>query len=285
MAAGEIVRPEDLLKVPSWLETHPELRRRGIVLAAPLKPSYVYRTPFLEDPAYAVKILELEGEEAAIYERLRDDPRPENHTIPFELVHSERDLLIMPCLIHMDSLPFDTWPLSTFLALFLQIVEGVEYLHNQRIAHLDLCHGNILVADERLASFDKRLVPGRMYIIDYHTSRQLPSGPGVHPAIPLPPSQVRPPLATRLFDPYSWDVYCLGKFFERMIKLLYWDDPSPPWVARRITRWLVGDERGCTNVCHCRPTARRARQVLTVVYWAVRASELFSKVARFDICW
>ncbi|KAI0363818.1 hypothetical protein BV20DRAFT_1006793 [Pilatotrama ljubarskyi] len=299
-AVGESLDREEIINVPTWLQTHPELRRRGIVLVGPLKPvcrdgfipsllatttltqclqSYVYRTTVLEVPVYAVKILEAEHEEAHIYERLRGDPKPQNHTIPFEIVHSEPELLIMPCLTHMSSLPSDDWPLSAFFALFLQIVEGVEYLHNQRIAHLDLCDGNVLVATERMASFDNRLTPGRIYIIDYHTSRQLPSGPGVHPPIHLPPTQIPPPLDNRLFDPYSWDVYCLGKLFERMVKLRYWGKPSPPWITRRITQWLVGDERGCADFWHRRPTARRARQVLTVVRWATWFSESVSKVS------
>lgn len=50
-----------------------------------------------------------------------------------------------------------------------------------------------------------------------------------------------------------------------------------PWIPRRYAEWLVGDERGCTSVCNCRPTARRARQVLTVLRWVVYISEFLGK--------
>lgn len=50
-----------------------------------------------------------------------------------------------------------------------------------------------------------------------------------------------------------------------------------PWIPRRYAQWLVGDERGCTSVCRCRPTARRARQVLTVVRWLVYTWEFFGR--------
>ena len=65
-----------------------------------------------------------------------------------------------------------------------------------------------------------------------------------------------------------------------------------PWIPRWYAQWLVGIERGCATVCRCRPTARRARQVLTAARWFVYVSELVSKeltvVARhlliFGIC-
>ena len=45
---------------------------------------------------------------------------------------------------------------------------------------------------------------------------------------------------------------------------------KPPLIARLYNDWLKGQERGCAAVCHCRPTARRARQVLAGILWGVR---------------
>ncbi|KAM5541275.1 hypothetical protein V8D89_005204 [Ganoderma adspersum] len=50
-----------------------------------------------------------------------------------------------------------------------------------------------------------------------------------------------------------------------------------PWIPRLYAQWLVGNERGCTSVCHCRPTAPRARQVLTILRWLVYTSEFLGR--------
>ena len=39
-------------------------------------------------------------------------------------------------------------------------------------------------------------------------------------------------------------------------------------------RWLVGEERGCLEVCHCRPSALQARRVLALIHWVVCGHEL-----------
>ena len=59
----------------------------------------------------------------------------------------------------------------------------------------------------------------RVYVIDFNTSKQLTLGPGVQPAITLPPTQVPPPNGLRHFDPYSWDVYCLGRLFQDVMQV------------------------------------------------------------------
>ena len=45
-----------------------------------------------------------------------------------------------------------------------------------------------------------------------------------------------------------------------------------PRIVKRYTQWLIGNERGCRAACRCRPTAHRARQILAMVRWAIRAS-------------
>lgn len=57
---------------------------------------------------------------------------------------------------------------------------------------------------------------GRVYIIDFDRSRQLEFGPGRQSPIELPSTQYKHPLQMTSFDPYSWDVYCMGKLFARL---------------------------------------------------------------------
>ncbi|KAI0768326.1 hypothetical protein BD413DRAFT_614639 [Trametes elegans] len=72
-----------ILEVPEGLKNHPVLQQRGIVITEPAKPGAVYTSDNLTQPQYAVKILDLNTEERAIYERLLPlDPASPNHTLP-----------------------------------------------------------------------------------------------------------------------------------------------------------------------------------------------------------
>ncbi|TFK87680.1 hypothetical protein K466DRAFT_490379, partial [Polyporus arcularius HHB13444] len=54
-----------------------------------------------------------------------------------------------------------------------------------------------------------------------------------------------------------------------------------PWGLQHYAKWLIGVERGCTGVCRCRPTARRARQIIVTLQWAVHGLTLLVNTA-FD---
>ncbi|KAI0367146.1 hypothetical protein BV20DRAFT_950764 [Pilatotrama ljubarskyi] len=266
---------EEDSRVPAWLRNHPELRRRGILLTDFFQPPTVYRTA-VEGPNHVIKIVQPDDEEAAIYRLLQHLKSPKNHTIPCEIIEyaDQQPILLMPCLSHFVGAGIYDWSLSRMLSVFLQVVEGVEYLHDNNIAHLDICNGNVLIATEDDMEANVQLEVGRVYIIDFQTARHFNAGPGVQRAIHLPPSQFKPPPGMDRFDPYSWDVYCLGKLFEQMAKRVSWTKRgSFPWIVRRIIQWMVGNEQGCADVCHCRPTVRQARRVLSAILWVTYASE------------
>ncbi|KAI0632461.1 hypothetical protein C8Q77DRAFT_1060556 [Trametes polyzona] len=266
---------ESPLELPGWLKTHPEMQKCGVDLCQCVKPVRYMLSRTIE-PVYAVKILSFDDEdqEAAIYRRLRHEQDPRNPVLPCEVLDLEpKPVLLMPFLSHIDEVELSYGPLSGLLSVFLQVVDGVQYLHERRIAHMDVCYGNILVALKEDEPQYNGVVAGKVYLIDFHTSRQLSSGPGVQHALPLPCTQVPPPPHLKGFDPYSWDAYCLGKFLERMVENTYAQGMRPPWVLRRAIGWLVGKERGCTGACNCRPTARKAYWGLRVLQWAVWACE------------
>lgn len=133
---------------------------------------------------------------------------------------------------------------------------------------------------------------GRLYIIDYGSGRILGAGPGKQPAMELLDSQQAHPPGIEALDPYSWDVYCLGHLFWELIEVCHWSvyyllqpvyltyvpkvkndglnrDELHCWIAKRYARWLIGEERGCKSICYCRPTARRARQVASMLLLTV----------------
>ena len=85
--------------------------------------------------------------------------------------------------------------------------------------HQDVFTPNIVAATEENARRDARLTAGRVYLIDFETCRQFEHGPGVQTAVPLPNTHVDPPLGMKSFDPFSWDVYCLGMTLEFMVQV------------------------------------------------------------------
>ncbi|KAI0349866.1 hypothetical protein OH77DRAFT_1431612 [Trametes cingulata] len=159
--------------------------------------------------------------------------------------------------------PARPWTTYELLSLFQQLLEGIEFLHALQIAHLDLCPGNILAAHPEHARFHDRLVGGKLYIIDFDSSRQLSRGPGKQPSIALPPTQIDPPDGLKHFDPYSWDVYCAAHVMDYIIRMNCAEHTSG--ILLCYMQWLMGRERGCQGVCECRPTAHKALQMLTLL--------------------
>ncbi|PIL34770.1 hypothetical protein GSI_02557 [Ganoderma sinense ZZ0214-1] len=146
----------------------------------------------------------------------------------------------------------------------------------------DIYTHNVVGATERDAGRDPRLAAGRVYLIDFETCRQFEHGPGVQTAVPLPNTHVVPPLGMTTFDPFSWDVYCLGRTLEGIVQERFMISlEKKPWILGLFARWLKGNEVGCTSVCHCRPTVTKARRVLTAVRWFVGVAELIATIVAY----
>ncbi|KAI0658960.1 kinase-like domain-containing protein [Cubamyces menziesii] len=258
--------------VPDRLLCYPELQRRGIVLREPMKPGVAFRSFAIDDGppnrGFVVKVLDLDTEELEIYERLLNHLNsPQNHTIPCEIVRSGHPMLIMPLLTRIELMIAGRGSsLSGLLDIFYQLIEGLAYLHQHSIAHMDLCPGNVAGALEPQSDFHASLKFWQVYIYDFDTSLQFAHGPGRQHAITLPESQIPPPSGLTYFDPYSWDVYCLGHLLDELMDhYVALHTKSPPWLLRRYARWLIGNERGCTSVCRCRPTAKGALRVMSAM--------------------
>ena len=81
----------------------------------------------------------------------------------------------------------------------------------------------VLMATERQVVLHKQVEAGKVYIIDFDTSKRLERGPGQQHAVDMPECAYKPPLGMTRFDPYSWDVYCTGLLFKFLTEV------SPPW--------------------------------------------------------
>ncbi|PIL34796.1 hypothetical protein GSI_02583 [Ganoderma sinense ZZ0214-1] len=253
----------DMGKVPDWLLTHPELRKRRIVVHEPLQPFTVYQTEWVsEGPIHVVKAINPSKPEADIFELLdRHSDSPTDHAIPHELIRCDRPLVVMPFVSGIQYAI--TYKTGAILAVFAQILEGVEHMHRLRIAHGDIFTPNLVAATEDDAKRDARLTAGRVYLIDFESSRKFAHGPGIQTAVPLPDTHVIPPRGMTTFDPFSWDVYCLGLSFEAMVEERFIFKPKAiPWIPVRFSRWLKGDEAG-------------------LVRWFVAVAELLAAAVRY----
>ena len=79
------------------------------------------------------------------------------------------------------------------------------------------------------ASKPYKLERGKVYIIDFGVSRKLSLGPGEQPPIEIGECHYGPPENMKVFDPYSFDVYCTGKCLETYVR-----------VSTQLVHYLIG---------------------------------------------
>ncbi|KAH9846054.1 hypothetical protein C2E23DRAFT_744990 [Lenzites betulinus] len=273
--------------IPDRLLHHPELQERGMVPVVPINPGVVFSTATYPD--FVIKVLNTDREELAIYNRLLNDmKRSNNHTIPFELTRTGHPLLIMPYIDSILSMYHRNWSPREAMDVILQFVEGIDYLHSLHIVHMDICRMNVMAGtgEHVTAPLHQDVVKNRLYIIDFDSSKQFALGPGVQPAITLPETQTAKPNGLELLDPYSWDVYCIGRTLEGIVKYQYErSNNQPSWIVEQYIRWLIGNERGCPGVCRCRPTARTALRAIKLLVRVVDAMEGYRRMAHTFLRW
>ncbi|OJT02690.1 hypothetical protein TRAPUB_6764 [Trametes pubescens] len=119
----------DPTAIPDGLLHHPVLEQRGLAskLHTPLKAGCVYtlKTDPNTHPLHVVKILDPNTEEVAIQDRLLHEiGRPNNHTVPAEMIFTGHPLLIMPKLDAVNCIyPQRPDSLSVFVDIMFQMVE------------------------------------------------------------------------------------------------------------------------------------------------------------------
>ena len=78
----------------------------------------------------------------------------------------------------------------------------------------------MLIASQDAASLNTQLRTTRGYIVDFGFSRLLDLGPGLQPAVELPRTVwERPRDGVTHFDPYAWDMLCVGRAFKKMLRV------------------------------------------------------------------
>ncbi len=72
--------------------------------------------------------------------------------------------------------------------------------------------------------YHQHLELDKIYLIDFGGAKILELGPGHQPAIDLPESQIgKPNPSMERFDPYAWDVYCVGMTFNMLTQVRFLD--------------------------------------------------------------
>ncbi|TFK29965.1 hypothetical protein FA15DRAFT_663277 [Coprinopsis marcescibilis] len=159
---------------------------------------------------------------------LRDDPR--NHTIPvldiFECYEDRVAFLVMEeWSSHLLS-DYDPYCLDVFLSVMRQAIEHVAFMHQHRLAHLDISIRNLVTNCK-----------GQCAFIDFELSRKYDSV--ANPRIQgYRATEVPPECETREgCDPFKIDVWALGVLILRVCKLGGFHVPE----LLQLTRPMLND--------------------------------------------
>jgi len=167
---------------------------------------------------------------------------PRNHCVPlldtFELPDTlDEKLIVMPFLRPFDEPRFQTY--GEFVAFFTQICEGLQFMHEQNIAHRDCTANNIMLDPSGMypngfhpikinrsrdfkskpQRFDRTQRPPRYYLIDFGLSRQYSSRNALDDPLRGGDKSAPEHQSRRRCNPFQTDIYHLGNLVrERFIK-------------------------------------------------------------------
>jgi len=167
---------------------------------------------------------------------------PRNHCVDLldtiELSDArDRKLIVMPLLRPFDDPHFRTY--GEFVAFFTQISEGLQFMHEQNIAHRDCTPNNIMLDpsgmypegfhpikidrsrnfEGKVEQYDRTQRPPRYYLIDFGLSRQYNSRNVLDEPIRGGDKSAPEHQRARWCNPFHTDIYHLGNLVrERFTK-------------------------------------------------------------------
>lgn len=144
---------------------------------------------------------------------------------------------------------------NAFLYLAKQVTEAVAFLHEHRIAHLDISPSNFLL------SCGSGLEKPRLLVADFELAVLFPDG--VDPIVDIWDRFMTPPEGKKAIHAFAFDMYCVGSFFTSYLKdyVLRRDYPDVVWPVTFSKLY----ERLCEKRPELRPTAREAEEIMRAI--------------------
>ncbi|KZS89832.1 hypothetical protein SISNIDRAFT_444877 [Sistotremastrum niveocremeum HHB9708] len=250
---------------PSWLKSGLELKKSEDAIRPDPYGTILDATRRRDNLRVVMKLVPTRKKEIPVWQYLSSptvgsDPR--NHTVPLLALHllpdtDEEALAIMPLLIYFDLFPFET-PGEVLSCLFT-LTEGLVFLHDHNVAHLDFCSANTMM-DPGPSLFprgfhparpsvytrspnslklegpppmtSRTLAPVQYYIIDFGESiryksvadRRLISGSVGH-FLDIPDFA-----NGKFYDPFKLDVRAFGEIKKEILEIYHGLDPLTPWI-------------------------------------------------------
>ncbi|KZS89805.1 hypothetical protein SISNIDRAFT_386065, partial [Sistotremastrum niveocremeum HHB9708] len=242
---------------PSWLTSGLSMIESEDALQIHIRGHVMDATRIEDGRRVMMKLLPTDSKELPVWQHLSSfnlqaDPR--NHCVPLLAAHplpdtDETVLAVMPLLIYYDEIPFET--LGELVQCIYTLIEGLAFLHEHNIAHLDICQSNTMMEPGALfpkgfhpcdpgrytcpanplkllsaAPYSSRtIVPVQYYFIDFgesqwyssYSARGYVRGPVGH-SLSVPEFQ-----SNRPYDPFPLDVRALGDMLQANLYNEYYD--------------------------------------------------------------
>ncbi|KAG8988582.1 hypothetical protein FRB90_002674 [Tulasnella sp. 427] len=200
--------------------------------------------------------------------RLADDDR--NHTaIPTQYLWGSR-LIITPLYHRFRHIRLN--PNAT-LSFAKQLVEATAFLHNHRIAHMDISYRNFLVAWRPKFSKPRLLLTDMELSIRFEDSED--------PLVNLWDHIEPPPEGSVAINPYAYDMWCVGWCFESFLEndRIEKQWPGVHWpeaISSLRTRLIETDPRR-------RPNSAEAAAIMQIIDETQSLEFAQGKVNSFDV--
>ncbi|KAI0265922.1 kinase-like domain-containing protein [Gloeopeniophorella convolvens] len=264
---------------PSWLRT-----RKGFYMVEDGQPTIVTMDAVRardNTPVMLKKVLPEEGpHELAInqlFSSLGLAQNPRNHCAPLLDVievqgQGPRKLMVSPFLRPFNNPRFQTY--GEFVAFFTQICEGLQFMHEQNVAHRDCTVNNIMLDPSRMypngfhpvktdrnrsfkgkaPAYTRTERPPRYYFIDFGLSRQYTSRDAMDDPLRGGDKSAPEHRYRRQCNPFHTDIYYIGNLvreefmqkyhgFEFMAKLvndMTHEDPAKrPRIEEVVERFRL----------------------------------------------
>ncbi|TFK83980.1 hypothetical protein K466DRAFT_554244 [Polyporus arcularius HHB13444] len=280
---------------PSWTGTNrdPMFCEDSIII---INPHVIDATRREDGRVVTIKSTRNDTREIPIARHLSQIHQPENHSVPVLDVFTDPfdaslSLLVMPYLRPFNDPEFCT--IGEVMEFIRQTLEGLSFLHNQRVAHRDIGAANVMMdgralypeghhpvrrkysadAIHELRPLSRTNCPVRYYFIDFGLSKMFEEGESTLVLGRTGRDKQIPELSSVVpYDAYRADVFALGNlYYKEFVSKYHGLEVIQPLI--NMMKWKVPAQR---------PTAEAAERIFDSIYsrtdesmlrWRLRSRE------------